>query len=297
MGHSTLFRVVQLPKIFEMRGTVDDIPGRRRPALLRPVVHDCQSRRDPMHQCRASTLLPSVMGHHVNIHFAKLVHRAHQLWFFVPRQITQIQQPQFSKSDQQSHRARILGLIPRPLLRLFAAGILRARPGQRRIQYHSVRAHHRSLQPAHRQGIAYLCRNVFVFSGRQHFPISLRNAIGWRVANFPLFPVIDEGSHRYSIYQLGHAAHVILVKMSDLHVIDPAQPSLFRRRHNPVCVPPVLAVPSGIDQQRLTTRSDEQRRLSAFYVHKINSQGPLFIRPGRGWKWIYAAHSQNHHAH
>src|SRR5258706_13261300 len=52
-------RKMKLPKIFEARRLLDDVPGRRRPTFHRAVVHDGHPRRDAIQQCWAVALIPA----------------------------------------------------------------------------------------------------------------------------------------------------------------------------------------------------------------------------------------------
>jgi len=83
-------RKMKLPKIFEARRLLDDVPGRRRPTFHRAVVHDGHPRRDAIQQCWAVALIPAMVRNDVDIDCAEPVYRAHQFHFFVPGQVAEI---------------------------------------------------------------------------------------------------------------------------------------------------------------------------------------------------------------
>ena len=57
--------------------------------------------------------MPPMMGNNIDIDMSKLIGRAHQFPFFIPGQITEIEDLQLAESKQNSKRPAILGLIGR----------------------------------------------------------------------------------------------------------------------------------------------------------------------------------------
>ena len=85
--------------------------------------------------------------------------------------------------------------------------------------------------------------------------------------------VIDEGADFDAIRELGHAAHVIAMVMSDENVVELFDFGRLGGLHNAVRIAAVKAAPSGVDQQRVAGGSNDERGLSAFHIDKIDLQG------------------------
>jgi hypothetical protein len=85
--------------------------------------------------------------------------------------------------------------------------------------------------------------------------------------------VIHEVAYGQLGRQLGNAAHVVIVIVRHHQVVDLLYPGLLGHRGNAVGIPHIHARPAGIHQQRLLRRSDDQGRLPALHVHKIDFEG------------------------
>src|SRR5690242_10570032 len=100
------------------------------------------------------------MRNHVNINGPELVHGTNELRLFVRSQVSQVQNPQFSKSEEHSERTRILALIRRTLLRSVATRILASAPIERLFNEFAIRTNHTCFNALYRQRIARLGNNA-----------------------------------------------------------------------------------------------------------------------------------------
>ena len=82
--------------------------------------------------------------------------------------------------------------------------------------------------------------------------------------------MVGECAHRDGLHQQRHTADVVVMIVGDQHEIQLLDVGKLHRPGNALQVP--FHRPAGVDQQRLPGRSDEQRRLSAFYVDEVNLQ-------------------------
>ena len=82
--------------------------------------------------------------------------------------------------------------------------------------------------------------------------------------------MIDEGPDWNQTRELGSAAVVVAMKVSDQEIVDPPKASVLCCRENPSGIAPVVSPVTGIDEQRLASWRDNQRRLAAFDVDEID---------------------------
>ena len=85
--------------------------------------------------------------------------------------------------------------------------------------------------------------------------------------------VVHEMNDRDALGQLGHAADVVEMIVSDHQVVDSFHASRLRGRRDAVCIPAAETGPTGIDKQRLAAGRDHQGSLPAFYVDEVNVEG------------------------
>jgi hypothetical protein len=94
--------------------------------------------------------------------------------------------------------------------------------------------------------------------------------------------VIDERPDREEFRELGHAAVVIRVEMRDEKDVDPADARGTRCSEDSIRVARLRGIArngrkrstlpwkTGVDEERLTARRDDERRLSAFDVDEVD---------------------------
>ena len=74
------------------------------------------------------------------------------------------------------------------------------------------------------------------------------------------------------LQELRHSANVVVVIVRDQHVVDLREAGAFGSCDNTVSVTAVVAGPSGVDEQRFSSGSDEECRLAAFNVDEVDLQ-------------------------
>ena len=63
---------------------------------------------------------------------------------------------------------------------------------------------------------------------------------------------------------------MVAMKVSDQEIVDPPKAGVLRSRENPPGIAPVVSRVTGIDEQRLASWRDNQRRLARFDVDEID---------------------------
>jgi hypothetical protein len=58
--------------------------------------------------------------------------------------------------------------------------------------------------------------------------------------------------------------------MRDQHVVNLADPGLFCRGNDAICVATVIVRPTSVNEQRLVCGRDKQRCLSAFDIDEVD---------------------------
>ncbi len=82
--------------------------------------------------------------------------------------------------------------------------------------------------------------------------------------------MIDEGPNRNVSREFDHTAVVVRVEMRNQQVIDRGETGVPHRGHDSACVAAVVAWESGVDEQRLPSRCDDERRLTALNIDEID---------------------------
>ncbi len=137
------------------------------------------------------------------------------------------------------------------------------RPRQRR----TVGAHDVDVQAAERQPVAGLRHEMFgvrarLLVGRKrrdHFRRGLHRR-----------SVVDERANRKAPLELGHAAVVILVQVRDEEVVDALHAGIAHGGDDAVGIARVEPRITGVDEQRLPGRRDDERGLPAFDVDEVD---------------------------
>ena len=88
---------------------------------------------------------------------------------------------------------------------------------------------------------------------------------------FAVRAVNDERADRDAWHKLRHTAYVVVVIVSDQHVVDVAEARALRSCDNAIGVAVVIR-PASVDQQRLSRGGDEERRLPTLYIDEVDLQ-------------------------
>jgi hypothetical protein len=92
-------------------------------------------------------------------------------------------------------------------------------------------------------------------------------------------PMVDKRTHWDGSHQQRHTADVVVVIVDDQQEIEPLDPGELHSLGN--ALPVALHRLARINQQRLSGRGDEQRRLSALHVNEENLQRLEIFRSGK----------------
>src|SRR5262245_43271763 len=84
--------------------------------------------------------------------------------------------------------------------------------------------------------------------------------------------MIDERSDWNQARELGSAAVVVTMKVSDQEIVNPPKASVLCSGEDPPGIAPVVSGIAGVDEHRLASWRDNQRRLAAFDVDEIDVQ-------------------------
>ena len=87
--------------------------------------------------------------------------------------------------------------------------------------------------------------------------------------------MVEPGPDRDPLGELRGAAHMVGVEVGDDHVVECGHAGVSRRRRDSVGIAPVEAGPSGVDQQGIAGRPDEERRLAPLDVDHVDLQRPV----------------------
>src|ERR1700759_337437 len=82
--------------------------------------------------------------------------------------------------------------------------------------------------------------------------------------------VIDEGAYGHARQELRETANMVGMVMSEQQIIDPGHARIFGCGDNAACIESVVTCPSGVDQQRLSRRGDEESRLATVDIDEID---------------------------
>jgi hypothetical protein len=121
------------------------------------------------------------------------------------------------------------------------------------------------------QGVSRFYRDVFEFLASEQFLIDRPILKCGCDASFAIVPVIDEGVDRNACHQLGKAADVVGVIVSDQDVIYSREAGFFGDGDDAVGIAAVIVGPAGINKEGLSVGSNEERGLAALDVDKINA--------------------------
>src|ERR1043166_2227709 len=166
------------------------------------------------------------MAHKKQIDSPNQVVGTNQPEFLVLCEITQIEETEFSISNQHTKRPRILRRISRRLRLRGTKFVRRPSPRQWRLNTLSRRGQGLHRQSFDRQSISRLQNQVMML--RQQFFI--RSVIFPRyIRIFLVRPMIDKSIDRQLLRKLHHSTHVITMKMRDEDIIELLHPSRFRR--------------------------------------------------------------------
>ena len=81
--------------------------------------------------------------------------------------------------------------------------------------------------------------------------------------------MIDEGSYRNPVDQLGHTARMVVVIVGQQHVVDLAYARTLGCGKNPVRVAAIVARPSCVNEQRFARRGYKKCGLAALNVDEV----------------------------
>src|SRR5882757_4025193 len=221
-----------------------------------------------------------MMRDNEDVDASQQVLRTHEEHLLIPGEISQIKNLEFSKVDEDTQRMRVFAAVHRLVLRNFAVFVFCSASGQRMIDDVAVAADDGNFHAGYRNHITRLGNDVLMFSGRQDLLIGIPH-FKCRSAGFGIdvYPMVDESSDRDAIDQLGYSARMIVVIVSEQHVIDLLDAREFRSSQYSICIATSIVRPAGIDQQRLPCRRDKECRLAALDIHKVNSK-VVFSSPG-----------------
>ena len=208
----------------------------------------------------------------VQIHPPNQVFRAHQRNLLRLGQIPQVEETKLPKPHQDPRRPRVLRLIQIPL-RLACAIRIRLRLHPRNLRnVLPIRRNHNRVQPRNADRVPRMHNTPrLALNGLQIRGIIVARNIGVLAVH----PVIQKLSHLDMLHQLRNAAHVVRVKVSDQHMINPCDPGVVHGCLNSFGISPGLPAPvrpSRIHQQRRARRRNQQRRLASLHIDRINQQ-------------------------
>jgi hypothetical protein len=110
----------------------------------------------------------------------------------------------------------------------------------------SRRAQHSNFNALDRKRPSRLDDDVSVSSDR----LLVRGVIGARNGRvFEVWPVVNKRAYLDSVQELGNAANVVAMVMSNQDVIELRNAGLMGGRQDPVGVTPFISGPTGIDEQ------------------------------------------------
>src|SRR5260221_62769 len=103
--------------------------------------------------------------------------------------------------------------------------------------------------------------------------VSLPTLLRFPITRLPVRPMVNKRADRNLSEELRHATGMVHVVVSEQDKINFRHTGFLGCGDNAVCVTSRVAWPAGIDKQRSTFRRDEEGRLPAFDVHKVDFQG------------------------
>src|ERR1700691_2677802 len=123
------------------------------------------------------------------------------------------------------------------------------------VNHVAIAADDGNLHPRYGQHITGMRDDVLVLSRSQHLLVGsvdlLRRPSGLGV---DVGSVIDEGSYRDLVDQLGNASTMVIVIVGQQHVVNLAYAGALGCGKNPVGVAPIVVWPSCVNEQRLPGR-------------------------------------------
>ena len=93
--------------------------------------------------------------------------------------------------------------------------------------------------------------------------------------------MVDERADLHVVGELLDAPHMVAVIMRDDDVVQFLDVGVFAGFRNALRIASVEAAPSSIDKHGLAGGADDEGRLAAFDIDKINFQGLCGLRAGR----------------
>ena len=210
------------------------------------------------------------MRDEIDVGLAEQVVRAHQREERLAAQVAEIDEAEATEAQVDAGRPRILlrlarlGRRRRTVRIRLTATVDRLRDG---VHVAADDAHVEALE---RQPIAGLRHDMP--PARAHRLVGLEDRCGAVVARHDGV-VIDEGANRQELGQLGHTAGVIAVEVREQQIVDLRDAGRLGRRGDAPRIAAAVAGVTGVDQQRLPRRRDDQRRLTAFDVDEVDVQG------------------------
>ncbi len=135
----------------------------------------------------------------------------------------------------------------------------------------AVGADDRHVQAFDGQAIARFGYDLFCLCIGNNLLESRIAALG-SLVEFAVRAVDEKGANGNALYKLRHPTHVVIVIVSDQHIVDAAQASALRGGDDAIGIAEIVAGPTGVDQQRFPCRRDEQRGLAPLDVDEINAE-------------------------
>ena len=263
---------VELPERLQAGGRRDCLQGRDRATLGRSVIHDGDARADGVDQCGTGALVPAVMRDDEDVDVTDLIPRAHQLHLLVPRKVAEVEDLQLAEGNFSSEGSGVLGLVGGTHLRDLAEGIGLTGVGQGAGNEVAVGADDTCGEAGDGEKVAGLGDDVFVVSAGKDLLVLGVAVLGDALVKFTVGAVVYEGTDRDAGDQLWNAADVVGVIVGEKEVIDLRDAGVPGDGYDAVGVAAFVAGPSGIDEQRLPVRCDEERGLPTFDIDEVDLQ-------------------------
>src|SRR5215469_3934045 len=127
-----------------------------------------------------------------------------------------------------------------------------------------------------------MCRHPLDLLRSDRLLIGIVVVLNISLVQLTIRSVVDYSAHWNLLQQLRKPSYMIVVIVRNQHVVDLPQPCFLHCRSNTIRIAILVARPSCVNKQRPPRRSNKQRRLSAFHVHKVDLKccaAALYVLP------------------
>jgi hypothetical protein len=142
--------------------------------------------------------------------------------------------------------------------------------------HRAIGADHGSVESFDREFLTRVQHDVLVLSRSQNFLIGLiacsRTLPPGHRSGLAIGAMIEKRPDGDLSRKLGHAADVVRMVVRDQHIVQPRNTGLPGRGNDAVCIAVMVAGPSCIDQERVPTGGNEECRLAALDIDKVDLQ-------------------------